>query len=192
MESKRMEPKQAESETRRRMQDKRLGCLLVFPTVQCSAPALCVCRDAEELRRPESLSLTHDRERQQAPRGYVDRAERGSSDFSCLTSLPNAHNQVSHSDADLHRRREHLVERTRREAQLAVLQFEEEKMRTKQIQREAVLDFVKQKASQSPQKQNPLDNECPFPSRKSHHTDDSALLVVRILHEAALFPWRHP
>ncbi|XP_015282235.1 PREDICTED: leucine-rich repeat and calponin homology domain-containing protein 3-like, partial [Gekko japonicus] len=134
-------------------------------------------RDAEELRRPESLSLTHDRERQQALRGYLDRAERGSSDFSCLASLPNAHNQVSHADADLQRRREHLVERTRREAQLAVLQFEEEKMRTKQIQREAVLDFVKQKVSQSPQKQSPLDNECPFPSRKSHHTDDSALLV---------------
>ncbi|XP_048362941.1 DISP complex protein LRCH3 [Sphaerodactylus townsendi] len=134
-------------------------------------------RDADELRRPESLSLTHDRERQQVLRGCMDRAERGSSDFSCLTSLPNAHNQVSHSDADLHRRREPLLERTRREAQLAVLQFEEEKMRTKQIQREAVLDFVKQKASQSSQKQSPLDSECPFPSRRSHHTDDSALLV---------------
>ncbi|XP_077204178.1 DISP complex protein LRCH3 isoform X1 [Paroedura picta] len=134
-------------------------------------------RDTEELRRPESLSLTHDRERHQVPRGYLERAERGSSDFSCLASPPNAHSQVSHAEADPHRRREHLVERTRREAQLAVLQFEEEKMRTKQIQREAVLDFVKQKASQSPQKQSPLDSECPFPSRKSQHTDDSSLLV---------------
>uniref|UniRef100_A0A2K5S6N1 Leucine rich repeats and calponin homology domain containing 3 n=1 Tax=Cebus imitator TaxID=2715852 RepID=A0A2K5S6N1_CEBIM len=36
-----------------------------------------------------------------------------------------------------------------------------------------------QKASQSPQKQQPLlDNECSFPSRRSQHTDDSALLVV--------------
>lgn len=35
------------------------------------------------------------------------------------------------------------MERTRREAQLAALQYEEERMRTKQIQREAVLDFVK-------------------------------------------------
>ncbi|XP_077204182.1 DISP complex protein LRCH3 isoform X5 [Paroedura picta] len=104
-------------------------------------------------------------------------SNRGSSDFSCLASPPNAHSQVSHAEADPHRRREHLVERTRREAQLAVLQFEEEKMRTKQIQREAVLDFVKQKASQSPQKQSPLDSECPFPSRKSQHTDDSSLLV---------------
>ncbi|KAI2533268.1 leucine rich repeats and calponin homology domain containing 3, partial [Homo sapiens] len=45
----------------------------------------------------------------------------------------------------------------------------------------AVLDFVKQKASQSPQKQHPLldgvDGECPFPSRRSQHTDDSALCM---------------
>uniref|UniRef100_A0A803VI90 Leucine rich repeats and calponin homology domain containing 3 n=1 Tax=Ficedula albicollis TaxID=59894 RepID=A0A803VI90_FICAL len=31
----------------------------------------------------------------------------------------------------------------------------------------------------SPQKQSPMDSECPFPSRRSQHTDDSALLVVR-------------
>ncbi|KAI2533267.1 leucine rich repeats and calponin homology domain containing 3, partial [Homo sapiens] len=59
--------------------------------------------------------------------------------------------------------------------------YEEEKIRTKQIQRDAVLDFVKQKASQSPQKQHPLldgvDGECPFPSRRSQHTDDSALCM---------------
>ncbi|XP_017396513.1 DISP complex protein LRCH3 [Cebus imitator] len=37
---------------------------------------------------------------------------------------------------------------------------------------------IQQKASQSPQKQQPLlDNECSFPSRRSQHTDDSALLV---------------
>ncbi|XP_078210998.1 DISP complex protein LRCH3 isoform X31 [Callithrix jacchus] len=98
---------------------------------------------------------------------------------SSLLSLSPSHNQLSHTDLELHRRREQLVERTRREAQLAALQYEEEKIRTRQIQRDAVLDFVKQKASQSPQKQQPLlDNECPFPSRRSQHTDDSALLVV--------------
>ncbi|XP_033069143.1 DISP complex protein LRCH3 isoform X8 [Trachypithecus francoisi] len=97
---------------------------------------------------------------------------------SSLLSLSASHNQLSHTDLELHRRREQLVERTRREAQLAALQYEEEKIRTKQIQRDAVLDFVKQKASQSPQKQQPLlDGECPFPSRRSQHTDDSALLV---------------
>ncbi|XP_077900078.1 DISP complex protein LRCH3 isoform X14 [Ictidomys tridecemlineatus] len=76
-------------------------------------------------------------------------------------SLSPSHNQLSYTDLELHRRKEQLVERTRREAQLAALQYEEEKIRTKQIQRDAVLDFVK----------------CPFPSRRSQHTDDSALLV---------------
>uniref|UniRef100_A0A8C0JSR9 Leucine rich repeats and calponin homology domain containing 3 n=1 Tax=Canis lupus dingo TaxID=286419 RepID=A0A8C0JSR9_CANLU len=84
---------------------------------------------------------------------------------SSLMSLSPTHNQLSHTDVEFHRRREQLVERTRREAQLAALQYEEEKIRTKQIQRDAVLDFVK----------------CPFPSRRSQHTDDSALLVVRAL-----------
>ncbi|XP_059543550.1 DISP complex protein LRCH3 isoform X11 [Myotis daubentonii] len=95
------------------------------------------------------------------------------------TSLSPSHNQLSHTDLELPQRREQLVERTRREAQLAALQYEEEKIRTKQIQRDAVLDFVKQKTSHSPQKQqHPLDGECPFPSRRSQHTDDSALLVL--------------
>ncbi|XP_064021737.1 DISP complex protein LRCH3 isoform X12 [Pogoniulus pusillus] len=89
-------------------------------------------------------------------------------------SLSSHHSQVPNTDPELHRRH---IERTRREAQLAALQYEEERLRTKQIQREAVLDFVKQKASLSPQKQSPLDSECPFPSRRSQHTDDSALLV---------------
>ncbi|NXG46254.1 LRCH3 protein, partial [Psilopogon haemacephalus] len=89
-------------------------------------------------------------------------------------SLSSHHSQVPNTDPEVYRRH---IERTRREAQLAALQYEEERMRTKQIQREAVLDFVKQKASFSPQKQSPLDSECPFPSRRSQHTDDSALLV---------------
>ncbi|XP_050015704.1 DISP complex protein LRCH3 isoform X9 [Alexandromys fortis] len=78
---------------------------------------------------------------------------------SSVLSLPPNHNRLSHSDLELHQRRERSVECTRREAQLAALQYEEEKIRTKQIQRDAVLDFVK-KASQSPQKQqSPGDGE---------------------------------
>ncbi|XP_041118642.1 DISP complex protein LRCH3 isoform X12 [Polyodon spathula] len=86
------------------------------------------------------------------------------------------------------------VERARREAQLAALQYEEERQRTKQIQREAILHFVKvdppppsstlptvldfkHKTTQSPTKQSPTDSERLFPSRRSQHTDDSALLV---------------
>uniref|UniRef100_A0A6I8NXJ5 Leucine rich repeats and calponin homology domain containing 3 n=1 Tax=Ornithorhynchus anatinus TaxID=9258 RepID=A0A6I8NXJ5_ORNAN len=140
-------------------------------------------RDADELRRPETLSLIQERERHQAVRHHTDRTERVSVlsrvpvEASYLLSLSQNHNQLSHTDPEPTRGREQLVERTRREAQLAALQYEEEKMRTKQIQREALLGFVKQKAMQSPQKQSPLDSECPFPSRRSQHTDDSALLV---------------
>uniref|UniRef100_E9Q892 Leucine-rich repeats and calponin homology (CH) domain containing 3 n=1 Tax=Mus musculus TaxID=10090 RepID=E9Q892_MOUSE len=97
---------------------------------------------------------------------------------SLVLSMPPSHNQLSHSDLELHQRREQSIECTRREAQLAALQYEEEKIRTKQIQRDAVLDFVKQKASHNPQRQQPPGNgECSFPSRRSQHTDDSALLV---------------
>ncbi|XP_014801450.1 PREDICTED: leucine-rich repeat and calponin homology domain-containing protein 3 isoform X9 [Calidris pugnax] len=131
-------------------------------------------RDTDELRRPETLNLMQDREHHQVLRSYVDRTERPPADSPYFLSLSSHHSQVTNTDPEQHRRH---IERTRREAQLAALQYEEERMRTKQIQREAVLDFVKQKASLSPQKQSPLDSECPFPSRRSQHTDDSALLV---------------
>ncbi|XP_074449470.1 DISP complex protein LRCH3 isoform X21 [Larus michahellis] len=113
-------------------------------------------RDTDELRRPETLNLMQDREHHQVLRSYVDRTERPPADSPYFLSLSSHHSQVTNTDAELHRRH---IERTRREAQLAALQYEEERMRTKQIQREAVLDFVKQKASLSPQKQSPLDSE---------------------------------
>ncbi|XP_031459328.1 DISP complex protein LRCH3 isoform X5 [Phasianus colchicus] len=109
-----------------------------------------------ELRRPETLNLMQDREHHQVLRSYVDRTERLPADSPYFLSLSSHQSQVPNTDPDLHRRH---IERTRREAQLAALQYEEERMRTKQIQREAVLDFVKQKASLSPQKQSPLDSE---------------------------------
>ncbi|XP_074733411.1 DISP complex protein LRCH3 isoform X11 [Strix uralensis] len=113
-------------------------------------------RDTDELRRPETLNLMQDREHHQVLRSYVDRTERPPADSPYFLSLSSHHSQVPNTDSELHRRH---IERTRREAQQAALQYEEERMRTKQIQREAVLDFVKQKASLSPQKQSPLDSE---------------------------------
>ncbi|XP_032049033.1 DISP complex protein LRCH3 isoform X13 [Aythya fuligula] len=113
------------------------------------------------------------REFQKTENRYLHQ-NRPPADSPYFLSLSSHHSQVPNTDPELHRRH---IERTRREAQLAALQYEEERMRTKQIQREAVLDFVKQKASLSTQKQSPLDSECPFPSRRSQHTDDSALLV---------------
>ncbi|XP_065495960.1 DISP complex protein LRCH3 isoform X12 [Caloenas nicobarica] len=108
-------------------------------------------RDTDELRRPETLNLMQDREQHQLLRSYVDRTERPPPDSPYF--LSSHHSQAT--DPELHRRH---VERTRQEAQLAAFRYEEERMRTKQIQREAVLDFVK-KASLSPQKQSPLDSE---------------------------------
>ncbi|XP_071293932.1 DISP complex protein LRCH3 isoform X11 [Agelaius tricolor] len=112
-------------------------------------------RDTDELRRPETLNLMQDREHQ-ILRSYVDRTERPLPDSPYFLSLSSHHTQVPGADSELQRRH---IERTRREAQLAALQYEEERLRTKQIQREAVLDFVKQKASLSPQKQSPMDSE---------------------------------
>ncbi|KAF4020835.1 hypothetical protein G4228_012754 [Cervus hanglu yarkandensis] len=66
-----------------------------------------------------------------------------SSQFMAYIEQRRISHEFSQTDLELHRRREQLVERTRREAQLAALQYEEEKIRTKQIQRDAVLDFVK-------------------------------------------------
>uniref|UniRef100_A0A8U7M9Q4 Leucine rich repeats and calponin homology domain containing 3 n=1 Tax=Corvus moneduloides TaxID=1196302 RepID=A0A8U7M9Q4_CORMO len=116
-------------------------------------------RDTDELRRPETLNLMQDREHHQVLRSYVDRTERPLPDSPYFLSLSSHQTQVPNTDSELHRRH---IERTRREAQLAALQYEEERMRTKQIQREAVLDFVKQKASLSPQKQSPMDSENGF------------------------------
>ncbi|XP_014727130.1 PREDICTED: leucine-rich repeat and calponin homology domain-containing protein 3 isoform X2 [Sturnus vulgaris] len=113
-------------------------------------------RDTDELRRPETLNLMQDREHHQVLRSYVDRTERPLPDSPYFLSLSSHHTQVPSTDSELQRRH---IERTRREAQLAALQYEEERMRTKQMQREAVLDFVKQKASLSPQKQSPMDSE---------------------------------
>ncbi|XP_066049517.1 DISP complex protein LRCH3 isoform X16 [Chamaea fasciata] len=112
-------------------------------------------RDTDELRRPETLNLMQDREHHQVLRSFVDRTERPLPDSPYFLSLSSHHTQVPNTDSELHRRH---IERTRREAQLAALQYEEERMRTKQIQREAVFDF-KQKASLSPQKQSPMDSE---------------------------------
>ncbi|KAJ8280516.1 hypothetical protein GJAV_G00055790 [Gymnothorax javanicus] len=69
------------------------------------------------------------------------------------------------------------VERVRREAQLAAQRYEEERQRARHAQREAVTNYVKHKAAQSPTKLSPTDSESVYPSRRSTHTDDSALFM---------------
>ncbi|KAM6389715.1 DISP complex protein LRCH3 isoform 9-T9 [Pluvialis apricaria] len=133
----------------------------------------CATEEEEEEGSPVKPVSIREFQKTEDTRRYLHQ-NRPTADSPYFLSLSSHHSQVTNTDPEVHRRH---IERTRREAQLAALQYEEERMRTKQIQREAVLDFVKQKASLSPQKQSPLDSECPFPSRRSQHTDDSALLV---------------
>ncbi|XP_052542860.1 DISP complex protein LRCH3 isoform X7 [Tympanuchus pallidicinctus] len=142
-----------------------------------------------ELRRPETLNLMQDREHHQVLRSYVDRTERAPADSPYF--LSSHQSQVPNADPDLHRRH---IERTRREAQLAALQYEEERMRTKQIQREAVLDFVKQKASLSPQKQSPLDSESDDRSTISPGSPSTQTVHLSPAHpgHAALPSYRNP
>uniref|UniRef100_A0A4W5Q6C1 Leucine-rich repeats and calponin homology (CH) domain containing 3 n=1 Tax=Hucho hucho TaxID=62062 RepID=A0A4W5Q6C1_9TELE len=69
------------------------------------------------------------------------------------------------------------VERVRRMAQLAALRYEEERQKPRSVQQDAVMTYVKHKASQSPTKLSPTENENTYPSRRSTHTDDSALFM---------------
>ncbi|XP_048810552.1 DISP complex protein LRCH3 isoform X8 [Lagopus muta] len=144
-----------------------------------------------ELRRPETLNLMQDREHHQVLRSYVDRTERPPADSPYFLSLSSHQSQVPNADPDLHRRH---IEKTRREAQLAALQYEEERMRTKQIQREAVLDFVKQKASLSPQKPSPLDSESDDRSTISPGSPSTQTVHLSPAHpgHAALPSYRNP
>uniref|UniRef100_A0A4W5KS25 Calponin-homology (CH) domain-containing protein n=1 Tax=Hucho hucho TaxID=62062 RepID=A0A4W5KS25_9TELE len=59
------------------------------------------------------------------------------------------------------------VERVRRMAQLAALRYEEERQKSRSVQRDAVMTYVKHKPSQSPTKLSPTENESLTVSGKS-------------------------
>ncbi|XP_073482638.1 DISP complex protein LRCH3 isoform X17 [Aquarana catesbeiana] len=101
-------------------------------------------RISEEPRRPESLSLTN-RQRQPSPRSQ----ERTQLDAMYLIALTKSSNQT-----DTDQRRRDLLESTRREAQLAAQQYEEQRIRDRLTHS----DSLNQKAL-SPEKRSPLDNE---------------------------------
>ncbi|XP_016311248.1 leucine-rich repeat and calponin homology domain-containing protein 3 isoform X4 [Sinocyclocheilus anshuiensis] len=81
------------------------------------------------------------------PRRQISLHNRGGSDTAVTSSY--AHNQRSGGG----------VERVRREAQLAALRYEEERQKTRSVQRDAVMNYVKHKSSQSPTKPSPTDSE---------------------------------
>ncbi|KAM4627830.1 DISP complex protein LRCH3 isoform 2-T2 [Polymixia lowei] len=101
-----------------------------------------------------------------------------------VTAPSSSHNQRAVSGGG--------VERVRREAQLAALRYEEERQRSRCLQRDAVIKvppkrtkreifkiatLILQKAAQSPTKASPTDSQNVYPSRRSTHTDDSALFM---------------
>lgn len=106
------------------------------------------------------------------PRRQTSLHNRGGSDTAVTSSY--AHNQrpagVGSSSGG-------GVERVRREAQLAALRYEEERQKTRSVQRDPVMNYVKHKSTPSPTKLSPTDSESLYPSRRSTHTDDSALFM---------------
>ncbi|XP_054884691.1 DISP complex protein LRCH3 isoform X2 [Poeciliopsis prolifica] len=68
------------------------------------------------------------------------------------------------------------VERMRREAQLAALKYDEERQKNRSLQRDSVTSYSKHKAAPSPSMSSP-EPENVYPSRRSTHTDDSALIM---------------
>uniref|UniRef100_A0A8C1HSP3 Leucine-rich repeats and calponin homology (CH) domain containing 3 n=1 Tax=Cyprinus carpio carpio TaxID=630221 RepID=A0A8C1HSP3_CYPCA len=88
------------------------------------------------------------------PRHQTSLYNRGGSDTVVTSSC--THNQRSTGSGG-------GVERVRREAHLAALRYEEERQKTRSVQRDAVMNNVKNL----------------YPSRRSTHTDDSALFMVR-------------
>ncbi|XP_026086308.1 leucine-rich repeat and calponin homology domain-containing protein 3-like isoform X3 [Carassius auratus] len=106
------------------------------------------------------------------PRHQTSLNNRGGSDTAVTSSF--THNQRS---AGVLSGSGGGVERVRREAHLAALRYEEERQKTRSVQRDAVMNNAKHKLSQSPSKLSPTDSENLYPSRRSTHTDDSALFM---------------
>ncbi|XP_059421356.1 DISP complex protein LRCH3-like [Carassius carassius] len=106
------------------------------------------------------------------PRHQTSLNNRGGSDTAVTSSF--THNQRSAGVLSVSGGG---VERVRREAHLAALRYEEERQKTRSVQRDAVMNNAKHKLSQSPSKLSPTDSENLYPSRRSTHTDDSALFM---------------
>ncbi|XP_026086309.1 leucine-rich repeat and calponin homology domain-containing protein 3-like isoform X4 [Carassius auratus] len=88
------------------------------------------------------------------PRHQTSLNNRGGSDTAVTSSF--THNQRS---AGVLSGSGGGVERVRREAHLAALRYEEERQKTRSVQRDAVMNNAKHKLSQSPSKLSPTDSE---------------------------------
>ncbi|XP_026142760.1 leucine-rich repeat and calponin homology domain-containing protein 3-like isoform X3 [Carassius auratus] len=91
------------------------------------------------------------------PRRQTSLHNRGGSEPAVTSSY--AHNQRSAGAASCSGVG---VERVRREAQLAALRYEEERHKTRLVQRDGVMNYVKHKSSPSPTTLSPTDSESEF------------------------------
>ncbi|XP_075717960.1 DISP complex protein LRCH3 isoform X2 [Rhinoderma darwinii] len=122
-------------------------------------------RTQEELKRPESLSLIQNKQRQSSPRRQTDRSQ---VDATYLLSLTNSPKQTK-----TERPRREILESARREAQLAAQQYEE---RIKD--RLTHTDALKQKTL-SPEKPSPLDSENGFEPQFVFEVDNNTNTIKR-------------
>ncbi|XP_030620662.1 leucine-rich repeat and calponin homology domain-containing protein 3 [Chanos chanos] len=99
------------------------------------------------------------------------------SSSSSLSSLSSAHGQRSTAGAAGSGSGAVTgVERMRREAQWMAQRYDEERQKSRSMQRDTVMSYAK-KSAQSPTKLSPTSNEAVCPSRRSTHTDDSGLFM---------------
>ncbi|XP_067245993.1 DISP complex protein LRCH3 isoform X2 [Chanodichthys erythropterus] len=126
-----------------------------------------ITREGSPMKTSPSRDLRTD-----DPRRQTSLHNRGGSDMAVTSSY--THNQRS---AGVASGSGGGVERIRREAQLAALRYEEERHKTRPVQRDVVMNYVKHKSTPSPTKLSPTDSESLYPSRRSTHTDDSALFM---------------
>uniref|UniRef100_F7C276 Leucine-rich repeats and calponin homology (CH) domain-containing 3 n=1 Tax=Xenopus tropicalis TaxID=8364 RepID=F7C276_XENTR len=129
-------------------------------------------REREELRRPESLSILNNKERQISPR---TQNERQPLDASYLLSM--APSQVTQGDAELQRKRI-LLESTRREAQMAAQRYEEERIRSGLSQTNSLLGSLKS-ASMSPERKSILSSQNGFEPHLVFEVDSNTNTIKR-------------
>ncbi|EPY84657.1 leucine-rich repeat and calponiny domain-containing protein 3 isoform 1-like protein [Camelus ferus] len=134
--------------------------------------------DLDQIDYIDSCTAEEEEDEVRPPKGLD--SDSLSSQFMAYIEQRRISHELSHTDLELHRRREQLVERTRREAQLAALQYEEEKIRTKQIQRDAVMDFVKNDDRSNAISSSPTTETDPVTRQNSRQREEELELIDQL------------
>ncbi|XP_018121085.1 DISP complex protein LRCH3 isoform X2 [Xenopus laevis] len=131
-------------------------------------------RERDELRRPESLGILHNKERQLSSRMQN---ERQPLDASYLLSITQNSNHVMQADTELQRKRV-LLESTRREAQIAAQRYEEERIRSGLSQTDSLRGSLKS-VSLSPEQKSLLSNQNGFEQHLVFEVDSNTNTIKR-------------